>query len=56
MVDIGAHLTRRLGGNQTLTINILLEYFDVIERLVIRDCSLGGMGRDLIIQGELESF
>ena len=41
-------LTRLLEGAITITLNVLLVYYDAIERLVIRDCSLGGLGRDLI--------
>ena len=40
--------------NPWFTLNVLLEYFDHIERLCIRDCSLGGMGKDLIIAGDLD--
>ena len=47
-------LTRRLEGTITIALNVFLGYYDTIERLVIRDCSLGGLGRDLILQGELD--
>lgn len=40
----------------TLTLNVLLGYFDTIERLVIRDCPIGGLARDLIISGDLDTF
>ena len=36
-----------------MSLHVLLGYFDIFERLVVRDCSLGGMGEDLIIQAEL---
>ena len=48
-----ATLTRWLEGAITITMNASLEYYDKIERLVIRDCSIDGLGRDLIIQGGL---
>ena len=54
LVDNVATLTRWLGGTITIALNALLEYYDTLERLVIRDCSLGRLGRDLILQGDLD--
>ena len=42
--------------NPWFALNVLLEYYDTIERLAIRDASIGGLGKDLIISGDLDSF
>ena len=36
-------------------LNTLLEFYDTLERIVIRDCSSGGLGMPLISPGELDT-
>ena len=54
LLTLVATQTRRLGAPANITLNVLLVYYDTIERLVIRDCTFVGLGRDLIVQGDAD--
>ena len=47
-------LTRRLRREITSALNALLAYYETFRRLVIRDCSLGGLGIGVILHGEID--
>ena len=54
MVDIRCRPNPSVSGATDITLNVLLVYYDTVERLVIRDGSFGGLGRGLISQGKLD--
>ena len=45
---------KEAGGNPWFSLSTLLEYYDTMARLTIRDCSLGGLGLQLILKGGLD--